>query len=607
MIYKFFCAISFIFLFLVTSAQTPCIEGMAGIYPCDNVDLIAHLNPAELGGGGMNDIWGWTDPFDGKEYVLLGKTTGTAFIDISDPTNPIYLGVLPTHTANSLWRDVKTYDNYAFIVSEAGEHGMQVFDLNRLRTVSSPPVTFTEDAHYNLFGNAHNIVINESVARAYAVGTSTFSGGLHIVNIADPLNPVIAGDYSLDGYTHDAQVVTYAGPDLDWQGSEVAFCANEDAVTIVNVDDPSDTETISISGYQDSGYTHQCWLTEDHEYLLVNDELDEIQLGINTTTFIWDVQDLDNPLFLGAFVNNTSNIDHNLYIQGNLSFQSNYRGGLRILDVQDVVNANLSEVAYFDVYPDNNNPNFNGSWSNYPYFESQLIAVSHMEDGLFIVEPNFVSLNLSDATICSDEELSVNISLAEGFLGAISLSVDGLPSGATASFSQNDISSPSIIELTLADWPNEDASYELKVIAEGEYFTYRRNLDVTVGQIREWYADSDGDGFGDDSQILIDCIQPENYVIDNSDCDDTRGDVYPDATGNQQGVDNDCNGVIESDESLPCSGDFNFDGVINIGDLLLLLADIGCTGDCIADINDNNAVNTSDLTSFLSVYGSNCD
>ena len=118
---------------------TPCVDGFAGIYPCDQVDFMSHLTPGEVGGGEMNDIWGWTDPLDGKEYALLGRTTGTAFIDITDPNNPVYLGNLPTHTVSSLWRDIKVYADHAFIVSEASGHGMQVFDLTQLRNVPNPP------------------------------------------------------------------------------------------------------------------------------------------------------------------------------------------------------------------------------------------------------------------------------------------------------------------------------------------------------------------------------------------------------------------------------------------------------------------------------------
>ena len=283
-------------------AQSLCVDGLAaGLYPCQNVDLLATLGTNQVGGGDMNDIWGWTDPLDGKEYVLLGRTTGTAFIDISDPANPIYLGNLNTETTSSLWRDIKVYNNHAFIVSEAGGHGMQVFDLTRLRNVSNPPINFTTDALYPGFGNAHNIVINEESGRAYGVGTNTASGGLHIVDISNPLNPTILGTFAEDGYTHDAQVVNYIGDDPQYQGREIAFACNENTVTIVDVTDPTDATLIAAEGYSGSAYTHQGWLTEDHKYFVVGDELDEQNFGVNTKTYFFNVEDLDNPFLANTY------------------------------------------------------------------------------------------------------------------------------------------------------------------------------------------------------------------------------------------------------------------------------------------------------------------
>ena len=116
---------------------------------------------------------------------------------------------------------------------------MQVLDLTRLRNVNNPPVNFTSDVVYTGFGNAHNIVINEASGRAYGVGTNTASGGLHIVNIQNPLNPTILGTFSQDGYTHDAQVVNYIGTDAQYQGKEIAL-RNENTITIVDVTDPTD-------------------------------------------------------------------------------------------------------------------------------------------------------------------------------------------------------------------------------------------------------------------------------------------------------------------------------------------------------------------------------
>src|SRR5690606_98747 len=103
------------------AAQTPCENGMAGQYPCDGYDLQSHISLSGMNASAGNDSWGWTDPQDGKEYAIMGLDNGTAFIDISDPINPIYLGKLPTHTSSSTWRDIKVYNNYAFIVSERSE------------------------------------------------------------------------------------------------------------------------------------------------------------------------------------------------------------------------------------------------------------------------------------------------------------------------------------------------------------------------------------------------------------------------------------------------------------------------------------------------------
>ncbi|MGB0386144.1 MAG: choice-of-anchor B family protein [Ardenticatenaceae bacterium] len=367
---------------------TPCVAGDAGGYPCKNVDLLAFMPLAQIGGGEGNDIWGWTDPETGKEYAIMGRTSGTSFVDISNPENPIYLGNLPAHTANSSWRDLKVYNNHAFIVSEASNHGMQIFDLTELRDVSNPPVPFSNTAHYGDFGNAHNIVINEESGFAYAVGTGTCSAGLHMVNISTPTNPTNAGCFSSDGYTHDAQCVMYNGPDTAHQGQEICFNSNEDTLTIVDVSNKNSPAQLSRTGYNGSRYTHQGWLTEDHTYFLLDDELDEQGSGHNTRTYIWDVSDLDSPSLIGTYNATTAAIDHNLYIKGQHAYQSNYRAGLRILDVSDISNANLTETAYFDIYPNSDSASFNGTWSNYPYFESGVVIVSGIEQGLFILQPN---------------------------------------------------------------------------------------------------------------------------------------------------------------------------------------------------------------------------
>ena len=357
-------------------AQTPCIDGSANGFPCDGYDLLAKFYPGQMGASGGNDSWGWTDPDDGTEYAIIALDNGTAFFDISDPVNTVYLGKLPTHTSATIWRDVKTYNNHAFIVSEASGHGMQVFDLTRLRNVANPPETFTEDAHYGAFGSCHNIAINEETGYAYAVGTSLENGGPHFIDISDPLNPVGAGGYSDSGYTHDAQIIVYDGPDTDHTGDEIFFGSNEDQLVIVDVTDKGNPTLLSTINYGSTSYTHQAWLTEDRNYILIGDELDESNFGFNTRTIIGNVMDLDNAAYFFDYFAPISSIDHNGYVKGDKFYLSSYSGGMRVIDISDIANENMTEIGSFDTFPANNNVNFSGAWNVYPFFESGNIIIS---------------------------------------------------------------------------------------------------------------------------------------------------------------------------------------------------------------------------------------
>lgn len=409
-------------------SSSDCVNGSADIYPCSNVDLMAFLPLGDIGGGSGNDVWGWTDPQTGKEYALMGRSTGTSFVDISDPANPVYLGNLPTSSRfSSSWRDIKVYDNHAFIVSEARRHGMQVFDLTQLGNVTNPPVTFSETAHYSGFNTAHNIVINEDSGFAYVVGANTCSGGLDMIDISNPTSPTDAGCYSGDGYTHDAQCVDYIGPDTDHAGKELCLASNEDTLTIVDVTNKSAPTLISRTGYAGSEYTHQGWLTEDQRYFLLDDELDERNNGHNTRTYVFDLADVDNPVLVGSYTGASPSIDHNQYVVGDHSFQANYRSGLRVLDITGVGTAALSEVAFFDIYPADDAPEFNGAWSNYPFFASGIVVVSGIEQGLFILRPNLGPVNAPPSVSITSpvDGATFNSGVSVDFAGTASDDEDG--------------------------------------------------------------------------------------------------------------------------------------------------------------------------------------
>ncbi|MYB04850.1 MAG: choice-of-anchor B family protein [Gemmatimonadetes bacterium] len=388
----------------VTGEEAPCTDGATGPFDCSQVDLVAFVPLASLGadpGTILNDIWGWTDPVTGRDWALVGRSDATAFVDVSDPANPRYVGELPLTegATENLWRDIKVYADHAFIVADgAGAHGVQIFDLTQLRDASGPPVTFAETARYDGIASSHNIVINEETGMAYAVGSSmggqTCGGGLHMIDVRTPAEPVFLGCFSdaatgrqRTGYSHDAQCVIYRGPDEDYQGREICFGANETALSIADVTDRDNPVAIARGEYPNVAYAHQGWLTEDHRHFFMGDEADEAQGGVDRTrTLIWDVADLDDPLLLKEHFAETGTIDHNQYVRGNRLYQANLMSGLRVLDISDVENP--IEIGFFDTVPDDAGlPAFGGAWSNYPFFESGVVVVSSWSEGLFVLRP----------------------------------------------------------------------------------------------------------------------------------------------------------------------------------------------------------------------------
>jgi choice-of-anchor B domain-containing protein len=387
----------------ITGAVTPCEDGMVGRFNCNGIDLMAYVPSAAIGGdrGVMaNDIWGWTDPETDRDYAIVGFSNATAFVDVTDPVNPVGVGILRMTTgANpSAWRDIKVHEDHAFIVSDsAGEHGMQVFDLTRLREYDGTRIEYSADVDYDQIASAHNIVINEDSAFAFIVGASgggeTCGGGLHMVNIEDPKNPMFAGCFQDTrtgrrgtGYSHDAQCVIYHGPDERYTGREICLGSNETALSIADVTDKRNPEAIGMSSYPNVAYSHQGWLTDDHRYFYMNDEGDEASgLVTGTRTIIWDVQDLTDPIVVQEHISENPSVDHNLYTVGNVMYQSNYDSGLRVFDISDP--ETITEIGFLDTVPfGEDGGGMGGSWSNYPYFKSGIVVVTSMQEGFFVAK-----------------------------------------------------------------------------------------------------------------------------------------------------------------------------------------------------------------------------
>ena len=387
----------------ITGGQIDCDEGLAEGFDCDRVDLLSFLPREELGAGRgarLNDVWGWTDPATGREYALVGRMDGTAFVDVTDPFNPRYLGNLAKteDSQSNTWRDMKVFRDHMFVVADgAGQHGMQIFDLTRLRDVTEPR-EWEPTALYEGVASVHNVGINEETGFAYLVGASgggeTCGGGLHMVDINDPLNPVFAGCFAHPntgrrntGNSHDTQCVSYHGPDEDYADREICVNANETALSIADVTDKSNPVAVARAEYPNVSYAHQGWFTEDHQYFYSNDEADEVNGSVEQTrTLVWDLRDLDDPLLVREYFSPTRVTDHNLYVRGDRLYMSNNRAGLRVLDISDPENP--AEAGSFDTTPwSEDSAGFDGTWSVYPYFASGTILLSSRREGLFLVKP----------------------------------------------------------------------------------------------------------------------------------------------------------------------------------------------------------------------------
>jgi len=368
----------------------------------------------------LSDVWGWTDSSTGKEYALVGLRDGTAFVDISSPSSPVYLGFLEAHgNLSGSWRDIKTYDDYAYIVADIVGHGMQIFDLRQLTSVTNGPDIFRETAHFQINsegwrftnpnktnfdrfydqaaeagervtpreindeGYAHNIAINEDTGYAYLIGSNNCNGGLYMLDLSNPLSPTAEGCFSDWGWISDAQCVSYDGPDNDYSNSEVCFVSYSIGVGVVDVTNKRSPRVRSSLEESEFNIIDQGWLTEDQSYFLVGDKR-----GGNTRTHIVDVTNLDDISVSETYKSSLTARHGNSFVNGKYLYQSYNRGGLRIFDLSDISDGVLDEVGYFDTTPNKSGSGQDGVMGVYPFFSSGVVIVSSVNEGLFILDPS---------------------------------------------------------------------------------------------------------------------------------------------------------------------------------------------------------------------------
>ncbi len=348
-------------------------------FPASGVTLLAWLSLDDFNTGASsgNVVWGYVSP-SGREYALMGLSSGTAFVEVTDPNDPVI--VAHRTGPDSLWRDIKVWQHYAYAVSEGGS-GIQVFDI---AGIDSGQVTFVGTVTAGGDTATHTLALDTASGYLYRSGGG--SNGLRIYNLnASPTAPPQVGSWS-NKYVHEAQIVTYtSGPAA---GKQIAYCCGgfnggftNTGLSVLDVTNKSSIQVLKEVFWSNPGYSHQIWLSPNQQFAYLNDELDE-NGTFPTTTYVFNVSTPASTTLLGSFNNGNSAVGHNLYTKGNLIYESNYRSGLRVFDATNPTAP--VEAYWFDTYPSDDVASFNGLWSNYPYLPSGIVLGSDIEKGLFV-------------------------------------------------------------------------------------------------------------------------------------------------------------------------------------------------------------------------------
>jgi len=328
-----------------------------------------------------SNIWGYTDA-NGNEYALVGADIGLSVVNITDPARPVEVDFVPG-PGPTRWREIKTYSHYAYVVSEEEApnqySGIQIVDLSTLPdSVKSfhsylwPNVTAAN-------ANAHSISVDAAGYLYIQGGRSTFgtgglSGGVRILSLADPKNPAPVSVYN-PRYVHDS-----------FTRNNLLFNSNiQDGgrVDVLDISNRANPRLLTSIIYP-NGFSHNSGTTEDGNYLITTDEIEDLTVKFWDIRVLWDGDPSnDSNIELVAEVAvPLGSIAHNVHVRDNYAFIAHYTEGVKILDISDP--RNPAEVGYYDTF----RPNafgFNGDWGVFPYFPSGNFVVSDIQSGLYVL------------------------------------------------------------------------------------------------------------------------------------------------------------------------------------------------------------------------------
>lgn len=316
-----------------------------------------------------NDCWGFAR--DGREYAIIGSNWGTHFVDVTNPSTPVSKGNFQGTSTNVIWRDFKTYQNYAYGVADGAINSLQIFDLQYLP--DSVVKVYDSDV---LSRSCHNIFIDGTRLyladnRRFVSGSGVVRFSMEVLSIANPTQPVRIGTLNTGGLfneTHDVFV-----------RNDTAYCSGGNQGLFIYDYRVATAPVLisSITNYPEKGYNHSSWLSVDGKKLVFADETHGSALKL------YDVTDKTNPIFRSVFRSNVGAIPHNPFILGDSVYISYYHDGGQVFSLAD--SSNVLRVAYFDTYPGNvGYPGFEGAWGIYPFLPSRTILISDISTGLHV-------------------------------------------------------------------------------------------------------------------------------------------------------------------------------------------------------------------------------
>jgi choice-of-anchor B domain-containing protein len=335
-----------------------------------NMSLLGQLDYQALHNTELNDVWGWVEPNTGTEYALVGAQKGTSIVDVSDPANPVE--VFWEQGSNSVWRDLKTWNNHAYVTTEGGD-GLLIIDLSTLPGNTNLTTTQYFGPGGNQWASAHDLYIDEN-GICYIFGADRGEGGAIMLDLTiDPMNPVEVGDYD-DFYIHDGVAygdTLYAGHISDGFFTIVDVSNKANPVILATQQTPHLT-------------THNIWVSDNRDFVFTTDEVSQGTLAaydISNLTNITEVDRIqDNP--------NSTTIPHNTHYINDYIVTSYYRSGVMVHDVSHP--DNIIEVGQYDTSPSLSDNGFNGCWGVYPWLPSGNIIATDIELGLYVIAPTYI-------------------------------------------------------------------------------------------------------------------------------------------------------------------------------------------------------------------------